>query len=229
MVNQKGMVRDMKWLAPSILAADFNCLGKQIKELEQCGITMLHFDVMDGVFVPAISFGMPVLASIRKESSLFFDVHLMVEDPVRYIKDFVDCGADSITVHVEACKDVEEVLCDIKSNGVQCGIALNPVTPAEEAVPYLRLADVVLVMSVQPGFGGQKLIPETLEKVKFFADYRKEKGLLYKIEIDGGIKADNSHTILSMGVDIIVAGTGVFGGNISENVRNIRKLLEEEQ
>jgi ribulose-phosphate 3-epimerase len=150
----------MRQLAPSILAADFNQLGRQIKELEENKIELLHIDVMDGMFVPSISFGMPLIASIRKESSLFFDVHLMVQEPVRYIKEFAKAGADSLTVHVEACEDVEDTLRQIKAQGISCGISLNPETPVESILPYLSLVDVVLVMSVHPGFGGQKLLPE---------------------------------------------------------------------
>lgn len=215
----------MSQLAPSMLAADFNCLGKQIRELEENSIEILHVDVMDGMFVPSISFGMPVIESIRKESRLFFDVHLMVQEPVRYIEEFVKAGADSLTVHVEACEDVSDTLKKIKALGCRCAVSLNPDTPAEKVMPYLELVDMVLVMSVHPGFGGQKLIPETLEKVKAFARYREEKRLNYKIEIDGGVNQKNIEEIVAIGVDVVVAGTAVFKGSISENVKKIREVM----
>lgn len=215
----------MSQLAPSMLAADFNCLGKQIRDLEENSVEILHVDVMDGIFVPSISFGMPVIESIRKESHLFFDVHLMVQEPVRYVEEFVKAGADSLTVHVEACEDVLATLKKIKALGCQCAISLNPDTPVETVLPYLEFADMVLVMSVYPGFGGQKLIPETLEKVKAFVKYRKEKKLNYKIEIDGGVNQKNIEEIVAIGVDVVVAGTAVFKGSISDNVKKIREVM----
>lgn len=217
----------MSQLAPSILAADFNRLGKQIKELEQNQIKLLHIDVMDGMFVPSISFGMPLITSIRKESSLFFDVHLMVQEPIRYVKEFVEAGADLLTVHVEACQDVAETLKQIKNQNIKSGISLNPETSVEAILPYLELADVVLVMSVHPGFGGQKLIPETLEKVKKLAKIREERNLHYNIEIDGGVNQENLLEIVSSGVDMIVAGTAVFSGNISVNIRKLREVISD--
>lgn len=217
----------MSRIAPSILAADFNCLGKQIHELEEHDVEILHIDVMDGMFVPSISFGMPVITSIRKESRLFFDVHLMVQDPIRYIEEFVKDGADSITVHVEACENVGATLKKIKEEGIQCGITLNPETPVEAVLPYLDLVDMVLVMSVHPGFGGQKLIPETLKKVERLVEVRKERGLSYNIEIDGGVNQKNIGEVVSLGVDIVVAGTAVFKGNISDNLEKIREVMAD--
>ena len=216
----------MSRLAPSILAADFNRLGNQIQQIEQNGIELLHIDVMDGMFVPSISFGMPLIASIRKESRLFFDVHLMVQEPVRYIKEFVDTGADSLTVHVEACSDVKETLQQIKAQNIKCGISLNPETPVDAVLPYLEFADLVLAMTVRPGFGGQKLIPETLEKVRFLTEIRKEKGFCYQIEVDGGVHLGNLQSVISAGVDIIVAGTAVFSGDITENVKKVKEVIE---
>jgi len=215
----------MSQIAPSILAADFNCLGKQIRELEENDVKILHVDVMDGMFVPSISFGMPVITSIRKESGLFFDVHLMVQEPIRYIEEFVKAGADSITIHIEACKDVTATIHKIKEMGVQCGISINPETVVEKVLPYLEMVNMVLVMSVHPGFGGQKLIPETLDKVIYLAKEREERKLAYRIEIDGGINQGNIGRIVSLGVDVIVAGTAVFRGSIAENIKKIKEVM----
>lgn len=217
----------MSRLAPSILAADFNRLGEQIKQVEQSGIELLHIDVMDGMFVPSISFGMPVVASIRKESSLFFDVHMMVQEPIRYIKEFIKLGADLITVHVEACKDVAGTMQQIKAQNIKCGVSINPETPVKSVLPYLELADLVLVMSVRPGFGGQKLITETLDKVRKLAEIRNERGLSYQLEVDGGVHLGNLRDVVSAGVDIIVAGTAVFDGNITENIRKVKEVIED--
>lgn len=211
-------------IAPSILAADFSCLGEQLKQLEDSGVEILHVDVMDGVFVPSISFGMPVISSIRKASSLFFDVHLMIQNPERYLEDFAKAGADSLTIHVESCEHPKEVLRKIKELGMKAAIALNPETEPTEAEPYLPYADMVLVMSVHPGFGGQKLIPETLEKVSYFAKLREEKKMEYAIEIDGGVNRENIGEIVSKGVDIFVAGTAVFSGDIRENVKRFEEV-----
>ena len=215
----------MYQLCPSILSADFNRLGSQIKVLEQKGIKVLHVDVMDGMFVPSISFGMPVIESIRKESSLFFDLHLMVHEPLRYIKQFVKAGADSITVHVEACEDLDKTLGAIKEAGAECAVAVNPETPVSSIVPYLDKVDMALVMSVHPGFGGQKLIAETLDKVQELARLRKEKGLAFSIEIDGGVNQENIREIAMTGTDIIVAGTAVFKGEISDNIDRLREVI----
>lgn len=217
----------MSELAPSILSADFNRLGSQIKILEQSNVRILHVDVMDGMFVPSISFGMPVIASIRKESSLFFDLHLMVQEPLRYIEEFVKAGADSITVHVEACKDMKETLAAIRRAKVRCAISVNPETPVSAVLPYLELVDMVLVMGVCPGFGGQKLIPETLDKIKELVVLRQEKGLGFSIEIDGGVNTENIGEIASIGADIIVAGTAVFSGEIAENVCSLREVIAD--
>lgn len=210
-------------IAPSILAADFNCLGEQIQILEKNEIELLHIDVMDGMFVPSISFGMPLIASIRKNSSLFFDVHLMVEEPVRYVEDFVKAGADSLTIHVEACQDVEDTLRKIRATGCQCGISLNPDTSVEQILPYLSEVDLVLVMSVNPGFGGQSFIEHTLEKVMMLKNIREREGYQYKIEMDGGIHPGNLIKVVEEGVDIAVAGTAVFRGDIAENIKNMRR------
>ena len=215
----------MSELSPSILAANFNRLGADIKAVEDESIDMLHVDVMDGMFVPSISFGMPVIESIRKESNMFFDVHLMVEEPLRYIKEFVDAGADGITVHVEACEDLKKTIDEIKKHGVKTAVAVNPATDIERVYDVLDDLDMVLVMSVNPGFGGQKLMPETLEKVKKLVEEREKRSLKFKIEMDGGINSKNIEEVVAAGVDVIVAGTAVFSGDISNNIKHLKEVL----
>lgn len=212
-------------LAPSILSADFSRLGDQIRDLEQENIEFLHIDVMDGMFVPAISFGMPVIASLRKITDLFFDVHLMVQEPIRYIQDFRDAGADGITVHYEACEDLDATLNAIRASGVKTAVSLCPETPVSELEPYLPQLDMVLIMGVHPGFGGQVLIPETLDKVKQLRQIRSREGLHYQIEIDGGIHLDNIVETVRRGTDLVVAGTAVFQGNIKENIRMLKEVM----
>lgn len=216
----------MNRIVPSILAADFNRMGEQLKQLEESGIEAIHVDVMDGLFVPSISFGMPVIASIRKGTKLFFDVHLMVSEAGRYTKEFVEAGADSITVHVEACEDVTSVLNDIRNAGVKVGISINPETSVDKIREYLPFVDLVLVMSVHPGFGGQKLIPETLKKVKELKNIRQNENLCYTIEVDGGVNEETVADVIAMGADTVVAGTAVFKGDIKENVNRIREVIE---
>lgn len=208
----------MNILSPSILSADFCKLGEQIKEVELAGAKYLHIDVMDGIFVPSISYGMPVIASIRKCSSLFFDVHLMIEKPERYVKEFADSGADLINFHLEATEDVEGTIAKIRSLNKKVGITIKPGTPAEAVEPYLEQVDMVLVMTVEPGFGGQKLIPECLGKVAAIRRMAAERGLQTDIEVDGGITAENVEHALQAGANVIVAGSAVFKNNISMNV-----------
>lgn len=212
-------------IAPSILSADFSCLGEQIRELEQVGIEILHIDVMDGMFVPAISFGMPVIASLRKVTDLFFDVHLMVQEPIRYIEDFREAGADGITVHYEACEDLDATIRAIRASGAKAAVSLCPETPVSSLESYLPQIDMVLIMGVHPGFGGQVLIPETLDKVKELERIRSREGLHYRIEIDGGIHRDNIGEIVRCGTDLVVAGTAVFQGNIKSNVRMLKEVM----
>ena len=208
----------MNILSPSILAADFSRLGEQIKEVEHAGAKYLHIDVMDGVFVPDISFGMPVISSIRKCTDIVFDVHLMIDRPERYIKEFADCGANLINFHVEATQDIVGTIQKIRFLGKKVGITISPETPASAVEPYLKLVDMVLVMTVKPGFGGQKLIPRCLDKVREVRAMALEKGLNIDIEVDGGIRVDNVELVLEAGANVIVAGSAIFQNRISDNV-----------
>lgn len=217
----------MKILSPSILSADFCRLGEQIKEVQNAGAQYLHIDVMDGLFVPSISYGMPVIASIRKCSDIFFDVHLMIEKPERYVKAFADSGADLINFHIEATEDVAGTVEKIRELGKKVGITIKPATPAKAVEPYLELVDMVLVMTVEPGFGGQKLIPECLDKVAEIRVMVTQKGLSTDIEVDGGIDAGNVHLAVNAGANVIVAGSAVFKNDIAENVRQIMGKMKE--
>lgn len=216
----------MKCLSPSILAADFNRLGEQVAAVEQAGVQYLHFDVMDGSFVPNISFGMPVLESLRAQTGLMMDVHLMIEEPVRYVEAFADCGADIITVHTEACTDLNRTVDLIKKRELLAGVALCPATPLSELEYILPCIDMVLLMTVNPGLGGQKLIPYTLDKIRDLKKMIDRKGLKTDIEVDGGINFKTLEQVLDAGANIIVAGSAVFEGDIEENTKRILDLMK---
>ena len=215
----------MNCLSPSILSADFSRLGEQIKELDEAGAQYVHIDVMDGMFVPSISFGMPIIRAIRGCSDRIFDVHLMIEEPGRYIADFAEAGADLITVHAESCKHLDRTIESIKERGLLAGVALNPATPVSAISCLLEKVDMVLIMTVNPGFGGQKLIPYTVDKVRELKQLLDEKGLKTDIEVDGGINLSNVREVMDAGANIIVAGSAVFSGNVTENTENFLKII----
>ena len=218
----------MKILAPSILSADFKKLGEEIAAVVDAGAQYIHIDVMDGIFVPSISFGMPVIKAVRDVTDKVFDVHLMISEPDRYIGDFAACGADIITVHAEACLHLDRTVEFIQSLGKKAGVALNPATPVFTLDCILEKVDMVLLMSVNPGFGGQKLIPYTLEKVRQVRERLCVLGLEEKvrIQIDGGVNLENVDKALKAGANVIVAGSAVFGGDVGENVREFLKKME---
>ena len=211
-------------LSPSILAADFGELAKQIRLTEENGAKYLHLDVMDGAFVPSISFGMPVIKSLRKISGQIFDVHLMIENPDRYLEDFKSAGADIITVHAEASKHLHRTVTKIKELGLRAGVSINPATPLSAIELVLSEVDMVLIMSVNPGFGGQKFIPFTLDKVRKLREMSPDMN----IEVDGGVNKDNAAELVRAGANILVAGTAVFSGNIAENTRVMIERMYEE-
>lgn len=218
----------MTQVLPSLLAADFGRLAEQIATVEAGGATMLHFDVMDGHFVPNISFGPPVLQSVRKITRSIIDVHLMISHADHYIDLFADSGADQISVHQEACPHLDRTLSAIRKRGLKAGVVLNPATPITTLDHVLDLADFVLLMSVNPGFGGQAFIPYVLQKARALHDKKRHRGLTLPIEIDGGITLDNIQEAVSAGVDWVVAGSSVFGSaDPRSTVEKMRQLAAE--
>ena len=200
----------MTKISPSVLACDFSKLGDEVTEIERAGAEMAHLDVMDGMFVPNMSFGFPVIECLRKKTAIVFDVHLMIDKPERYIDRFIDAGADIVTFHVEATDMPEECLKMIRSREKLAAISVKPKTPVEAIYPYLEMCDMVLVMTVEPGFGGQSLIPETLEKVKTLKAEIEKRGLNIDIQVDGGINDKNCRDAVAAGANVLVAGRAVF-------------------
>ncbi len=217
----------MMILAPSMLSADFKVLGEDLKTTEENGAKYLHFDVMDGIFVPNISFGMPVLKSIRPGTNLVCDAHLMITEPIRYVEDFAKAGADIITVHLEACEDVNATLAKIKECVCKVGLSISPDTPVSALEPYIEKVDMILIMSVYPGFGGQKFIPAALDKLAETKAMLDAKGLQVDLQVDGGITIDNVEDVIKAGANIIVAGSSVFSGDVEANVKNFVEIIEK--
>ena len=216
-------------LSPSILAADFGNLERDVQAVEQAGAQYLHLDVMDGHFVPSLSFGMPVIASLREKSRLVFDVHLMIEDPDRYLADFVKAGADILTVHAEAVRHLDRTIAEIHRLGVKAGVALNPATPLTALDWILPQADMILLMSVNPGFGGQKYLPYLDEKIRLLRTRLREKGLETDIEVDGGVNLNNVDRVLDAGANVIVAGSAVFGPSTGAQAAAFMERLREHE
>ena len=216
----------MMILAPSILAADFKELGKEIQTLEENGAQYLHFDVMDGMFVPSISFGVPVLESIRPATKLVCDAHLMVTEPIRYVEAFAKAGADLITVHLEACEDINATIEKIRACGCKVGVSICPDTPVISVKDLLKKVDMILIMSVHPGFGGQAFIPESLDKIRELKAMIDAEGLRVDIQVDGGIYTHNVEEVIEAGANVIVAGSAIFKGDTANNTKEMLEILK---
>ena len=214
-------------LAPSVLAADFTKLGEELRAEDEAGAQYIHLDVMDGAFVPSISFGMPVLAGIREATDRVFDVHMMVEEPGRYVEDMRRCGADILTAHAEACTHLDRVVNQIKEGGMRVGVALNPATPISALDCILGNVDMVLIMTVNPGFGGQRFIPYTLDKIRSLRRRIEEQGLSVDIEVDGGISPATVRPVLEAGANVFVAGSAVFGQDPAARTREFLEIFKE--
>jgi ribulose-phosphate 3-epimerase len=215
----------MNILSPSLLSVDFNYIAENARELDEADTKWFHLDVMDGVFVKNITFGPPVIKCIRKVTKSFFDVHLMIVEPIRYIEAFKDAGADMLTVHYEACKDLAATIREIKNAGMKAGVAINPSTPVSAIADYVQDVDMVLVMSVEPGFGGQSFIEGSLDKLREVKKLAEEKNHELYIQVDGGITFDNVRSVIEAGCNVVVAGSAVFKGDKKANVRRFTELI----
>jgi ribulose-phosphate 3-epimerase len=215
-------------LAPSILSADFARLGEQVRSATEGGASLIHVDVMDGHFVPNITIGPPVVKSLRKVTDLPLDCHLMIENPDQYIPEFAEAGADWISVHQEVCRHLNRTLHLIRSHGLLAGVVINPATPVETLSEVLNIVDYVLVMSVNPGFGGQTFIPAALHKIRRLAEFRANRGLNYRIEVDGGVALDTVAEVVRAGAELLVAGSAIFGqGDPKANAQKLLKAANE--
>ncbi len=214
-------------ISPSILAADVSRFGEELAAVSQAGADYIHIDIMDGMFVQNISFGVPVVEGIRKCVDTFFDVHLMVHEPIRYIRDFAEAGADGITVHVEACEDLEATIDEIHNYGKKAAVSIKPRTDIDTILDILPKVYMVLVMTVEPGYGGQKIRRDTFDKILRLRQYIEEHDLDVDIEVDGGVDLENVREVLDAGANVIVAGTKVFHGDVEENMKNFRRILDQ--
>lgn len=214
-------------LAPSMLSADFKVLGEELQTTEENGAKYIHYDVMDGMFVPSLSFGPAILQSIRPASTMVHDVHLMIEEPIRYIEAFAKASADIITVHIEACEDLEATIAKIRECGCKVGVSIKPKTPVSALKPYLDKIDMILIMSVEPGFGGQKFIPTSLAKIEEARALVNESGLDIDIQVDGGIYTHNVEDVIKAGANIIVAGSAVYNGDTAANTKAMMEILNK--
>ena len=218
----------MNILSPSILAADFARLGEQIKAAEKAGAEYVHIDVMDGLFVPSISFGMPIVRSVRQITDTVLDVHLMIQQPERYIEEFAECGADIITFHLEATQNPQAVIDLIHQKGLKAGMSIKPATPADEVKPYLDTVDMILVMTVEPGFGGQLYIEASTQKIKDVRELIQQTGREIDVQVDGGIHVGNLKKVLDAGANVIVAGSAIYKGDVAQNVADFKTVMKAE-